>query len=146
MVDGRLRQLGTPAELLARPADAFVASLTGGNLLTGEARPLPGGGSEVALAGGDVLRSTEAASGRVGVAVHPWDVQVERAAPPAGANAVAGTVGTSTLHGGRTRVRVGAMLAERSTADAPLDRGETAYAVVAPEAVRLIPLDDRRPS
>ena len=38
VLEGRLRQIGTPAELLARPADRFVASLTGGNLLTGTAR------------------------------------------------------------------------------------------------------------
>ncbi len=142
VVDGRLRQLGTPEELLARPADAFVASLTGGNLLVGEARPLPEGGSEVRLAGGAVLRSAEQAEGRVGVAIHPWDVAVAEAAPRGEANAVAGTVGTSTLYGGRTRVRVGEMLAERSTAAPALDRGATAYAVVAPEAVRLIPLRD----
>ena len=37
-VDGKLRQLATPAALVARPADAFVGSLTGANLLPGRAR------------------------------------------------------------------------------------------------------------
>ena len=37
VVEGRLRQLGTPAELVARPQDAFVASFTGANLLRGRA-------------------------------------------------------------------------------------------------------------
>ena len=37
ILDGRLHQTGTPEELVARPADAFVASLTGGNLLHGNA-------------------------------------------------------------------------------------------------------------
>ena len=37
IVDGRLRQEGTAAELVAHPADAFVASFTGGNLLPGRA-------------------------------------------------------------------------------------------------------------
>ncbi len=46
VLDGRLHQLGTPAELLARPADAFVASLTGGNLLLGHATAAADGGSE----------------------------------------------------------------------------------------------------
>src|SRR5258708_7939064 len=32
IVDGRLRQTGSPAELVARPADPFVASFTGANL------------------------------------------------------------------------------------------------------------------
>ena len=35
LVQGRLRQLGTPAELVASPADPFVASLTGANVLRG---------------------------------------------------------------------------------------------------------------
>src|SRR6185312_5403367 len=33
IVDGELRQTGTPAELVARPSDPFVASFTGANLL-----------------------------------------------------------------------------------------------------------------
>src|SRR5437762_5726151 len=33
LVDGKLRQTGTASELVAEPADAFVASFTGANLL-----------------------------------------------------------------------------------------------------------------
>ena len=40
IVDGRLRQLATPSELVDRPTDAFVASFTGANLLRGTARRL----------------------------------------------------------------------------------------------------------
>ena len=40
IVEGRLRQTGTPGELVAEPADAFVASFTGANLLNGYARRL----------------------------------------------------------------------------------------------------------
>ena len=116
VLDGRLRQLGTPAELLARPADRFVASLTGGNLLTGDARPLAAG-SEVQLTGGAIIRSSEGAEGRVGVAIHPWDIHVAHDAPPNGTNGVPGTVAATTLHGGRSRVRIGELLAE-----APLRR------------------------
>src|SRR5262249_25728384 len=35
LVDGRLRQIGSTRELVARPADPFVASFTGANLLHG---------------------------------------------------------------------------------------------------------------
>jgi ABC-type sulfate/molybdate transport systems ATPase subunit len=42
LVEGRLRQLGPPAELVARPRDAFVASFTGANLLRGHARSSDG--------------------------------------------------------------------------------------------------------
>ena len=141
VLEGRLRQIGTPAELLARPADRFVASLTGGNLLTGDARPLAAG-SEVRLTGGATIRSSERAEGRVGVAIHPWDVHVAREAPPDGTNGVAGTVAATTLHGGRSRVRIGELLAELpfEQAETP-ERGTTAYAVFAPEDVRLIPAE-----
>ena len=37
LVEGRLRQLATPSELVDGPADAFVASFTGANLLHGRA-------------------------------------------------------------------------------------------------------------
>jgi molybdate transport system ATP-binding protein len=139
MVAGRLRQLGTPQELLARPADRFVAALTGGNLLTGVARPLAGGGSEVELEDGARIRSAERASGRVGVAIHPWDVVIGDADA---LNAVAGAVGATTLSGGRARVRVGELLAEHPAGEPP-PRGSTAFASFAPEDVRLIPLDDQ---
>ena len=35
---GRIMQIGAPGDLVARPRDAFVASLTGANLLEGTAR------------------------------------------------------------------------------------------------------------
>ena len=37
IVDGRLRQFATPADLVDRPTDAYVASFTGANLLRGTA-------------------------------------------------------------------------------------------------------------
>ena len=41
IVEGRILQLGSAAELLAAPADAFVASFTGANLLHGTADRAP---------------------------------------------------------------------------------------------------------
>ncbi len=38
LVDGTLRQFASPQELVSHPADAFVASFTGANLLRGTAR------------------------------------------------------------------------------------------------------------
>jgi ABC-type sulfate/molybdate transport systems ATPase subunit len=55
VVDGRVRQTGTPAQLVAAPADAFVVAFTGGTVV-----PLP--------------------DGRGRLAVHPWELGV-RAAP-----------------------------------------------------------------
>ena len=59
LVDGRLRQIGTPTELIAAPADAFVASFTGANLLSGRARPGRDGLTEVTLDEGNVLYSVD---------------------------------------------------------------------------------------
>ena len=140
LLEGRLHQLGTPAELLARPADAFVASLTGGNLLLGHATAAADGGSSVRLDSGATIRSSERAAGRVGVAIHPWHVGVEHEPRSDAANAIAGMVGATTLHGGRHRVRIGELLAERAVdGGVTLERGATAYAVFAPEDVRLVP-------
>ena len=61
IVDGRILQLGGAAELLAAPADAFVASFTGANLLHGTARPGADGLTEVVLDAGGVAFSTDAA-------------------------------------------------------------------------------------
>jgi ABC-type sulfate/molybdate transport systems ATPase subunit len=138
VLDGRLHQLGTPSELIERPSDAFVASLTGGNLLVGTAAP----DGSVRLDDGTVLRVGQAARGRVGVTLHPWDVEVARADPADGRNVVAGTIGATTLHGGRARVRIGAVLAECPLHELDsLKRGERAFAVFDPAAVRLVPLD-----
>jgi molybdate transport system ATP-binding protein len=119
LVRGELRQLGTPAELVARPADPFVARLTGANLLLGVARPGAGGLTEVLLDGGGVLRSTDAASGPVAVVVQPWDVSVGRAEPDDSAlNRITGPVGSLYPLSNRVRVTVGPLAAEITAASA----------------------------
>jgi molybdate transport system ATP-binding protein len=143
LVDGRLRQQGTPDELVRHPADAFVASFTGGNLLAGHAAPRAGGGAEVALDAGGVVRASEAASGRVGVAVYPWEVGLALEAPGDGLNALAGAVAGVTPEGGRVRLRVGELVLERPAEEVErlgLRAGATAWATFAPESVRLVPL------
>ena len=47
LVEGRLRQLGSPADLLGSPADPFVAEFAGANVLTGTTEEGPGGLSSV---------------------------------------------------------------------------------------------------
>ncbi len=54
IVDGHLRQLGTPHELVAEPSDSFVASFTGANLLEGYAEPSANGSTRVTLDDGTV--------------------------------------------------------------------------------------------
>ena len=74
IVDGRILQIGAPAELVAAPADPFVASFTGATLLQGTAAARENGLTEVVLDAGGTAWSTDAATGRVGVAVYPWEV------------------------------------------------------------------------
>ena len=69
-------QEGTAADLVARPRDAFVASLTGASLLQGTARPSRDGLTEVVLDDGGSAWSTRARTGRVGVAIYPWEVSL----------------------------------------------------------------------
>jgi ABC-type sulfate/molybdate transport systems ATPase subunit len=139
IVDGRLRQEGTAAELVAHPADAFVASFTGGNLLPGNGD----GGMEVALDAGGVVRATEPASGRVGVAVYPWEVGVALEAPADGLNGLAGPVHGLAPEGNRMRLRIGEVVVERPADEIErlgLQPGTTAWATFAPEAVRIVAL------
>src|SRR5262249_18077140 len=81
VVDGWLRQTGTPAELVSQPADAFVASFTGANLLHGEAEPARDGATRVRLADGTVVSTADPARGEVVLAVYPWDITVASVAP-----------------------------------------------------------------
>ena len=59
IVQGRIVQEGTGRELVARPLDAFVASLTGATLLHGTARPSANGLTEVVLDDGGAAWSTD---------------------------------------------------------------------------------------
>jgi ABC-type sulfate/molybdate transport systems ATPase subunit len=142
IVDGRLRQEGSAAELVAHPADAFVASFTGGNLLPGHAD----GGLEVALDAGGVVRAAEPASGRVGVAVYPWEVGIALQAPGDGLNGLSGTVHGLAPEGSRVRLRIGEVVVERPAEEIErlaLAPGTTAWATFAPEAVRIVSLQER---
>ena len=109
LVEGKLLQIGTPAELISAPADPFVASFTGGNLLRGEATLGAGGLTIVRLDDGTELASADEVYGAVGVIVYPWDVSLSRT-PIAGSalNHVNGPVTSIVPVGNRVRVRVGA--------------------------------------
>jgi ABC-type sulfate/molybdate transport systems ATPase subunit len=113
VVDGQLRQLAPPSDLVARPADAFVGSLTGANLLRGRAAPTAGGLTELRLDGGGVVYSTDVLEGSGAAVVYPWDVTLARSAPDDSAqNHVAANVGSVSRIGNRVRVAVGPLTAE----------------------------------
>ena len=142
LVEGRVRQLGSPAELVAAPADPFVASLTGANVLHGVARTISRGLTELELPTGERIRSTDSAQGSAAAVVYPWQVTLSRASPDDSAqNQVAGPVASIVPIGNRVRVRVGPVTAE-ITADSVerlgLRPGEQAVASFKATATRLL--------
>ena len=142
LVDGKLRQVATPAELVARPADAFVASFTGANLLRGRAQA--GELTEVVLESGERLFSTDEGDGEVGVVVYPWDISLARThGEDSAQNVIRGEVGPVFEVGNRVRVRVGPVTAEVTSSSAErleLARGGVAYATFKATGTRLVPL------
>ncbi len=142
--EGRLLQLAPPGDLLAAPADAFVAGLTGANLLAGVARAGPDGLTEVVLDSGAVAYSSDAGAGRVALAVYPWEVSLARQVPDdSAANHVRAPVASAVAVGNRVRVRVGGLVAEITAASAErlgVREGEVVVASFKATASRLLPL------
>ena len=113
LVDGKLRQLASPQEIVASPADGFVASFTGANVLRGTARTRENDLTLIELEGGSVVYSTDAGEGPVGVVVYPWEVAVGRERQPDSAmNVIEGEIRSVVHVGNRARVRIGPMTAE----------------------------------
>jgi molybdate transport system ATP-binding protein len=141
LVDGRLRQLGTPAELVAAPADPFVATLTGANVLAGIARRVAWL-TELELPGGERIRSADAVEGAAVALVYPWDVTLSRTAPDDSAqNHLEGAVASLVPVGNRVRVRVGPLTAEITSDSAErlaLRVGDRAVASFKATATRLL--------
>jgi putative spermidine/putrescine transport system ATP-binding protein/spermidine/putrescine transport system ATP-binding protein len=103
MRDGRLEQVGTPAEVYQRPASRFVAGFLGiSNFFQGSVAGRDGAMARVRCADGIELAVPDCgvASGRVTVALRPEAVRVSPlngAAP--GANAVAATLEQAVYRG-----------------------------------------------
>jgi len=119
LVAGRVLQIATPSALVAAPADGFVASFTGANLLRGIASEGPSGLTAVALEAGFTAYSVDPGRGSVAVAVYPWEVSVAREAPDDSAvNHVRAPITSLVQLGNRVRVRIGPITAEVTTQSA----------------------------
>ncbi|HEY7397304.1 MAG TPA: ABC transporter ATP-binding protein [Gaiellaceae bacterium] len=142
VVDGKLRQSGTVAELVARPADAFVASFTGANLLHGTAVQSANGSTRVQLADGTVVTTADPAGGEVVLAVYPWDITVGPNAPDDSAlNVIGGPVRSVAELGNRIRVAIGPVTAEitaESLARLELRTGSFAFASFKATGTRVV--------
>jgi molybdate transport system ATP-binding protein len=145
---GRAVQTGTAAELAARPGSAFVADFTGADVLTGIASRSANGATRVELDGrGGVVHSTDEATGRVAVSIHPWEIALGHPGAEAGGspqNRLDAEVVSVTTVGSRTRVGLAAgqpLAAEVTTASAErlaLRPGSRVVAVWKATATRLI--------
>jgi molybdenum ABC transporter ATP-binding protein len=145
LVDGRLRQLGSPAELLGSPADPFVAEFAGANVLEGVAESGPDGLTRFHLDAERVVYSTDEARGRAALVVYPWDVSLARiAADDSALNHLRGEIVSLVQVGNRVRVRLPFLTAEITTASAErlaLRPGEPVVASFKATQARLLPAD-----
>jgi ABC-type sulfate/molybdate transport systems ATPase subunit len=143
LVAGRVLQLGSPQELVGAPSDPFVASFTGANLLQGVAAPGRAGLTEVTLDEGGVVWTTDPGSGRVAVAVYPWEVALAReTSDDSAVNHVCAPVRSIVSLGNRVRVRVGPLTAEVTAASVQrlgLAEGEVVVASFKATGARLLP-------
>ena len=141
MVDGKERQTGAPPDLVARPADAFVASFTGANLLHGDAHTV-GATTRVTLPNGSVVTTADPAEGRVVLAVYPWEITVATEPPHDSAlNVVHAEVRSITELGNRARLTIGSVTAEitaESLARLGLKPGQLAYAAFKATGTRVV--------
>jgi ABC-type sulfate/molybdate transport systems ATPase subunit len=144
IVDGKLRQLATPQQLVSNPADTFVASFTGANLLHGLAEPRDDDLTQVRLESGELIYSTDHASGEVGVVVYPWEITVARVHQPDSAlNVISGDIRSVVHVGSRVRVTIGPITADVTAASADnldLTTGGKAVATFKATGTRLLPL------
>ena len=144
LVEGRLRQVGTPAELVAAPVDPFVARFTGANLVPGTVVGERDGLTEVELDTGGSMWSSDVLVGRVALSVYPWEVSLSHELPDdSTVNHLRAPIARITTLGNRARVAVGPLVAEVTTASVErlaLRGGEPVVASFKATAARLLPL------
>jgi molybdate transport system ATP-binding protein len=117
IVNGSLRQLATPQEMVAHPADGFVASFTGANLLHGTASPGSNGLTRIQLANDVSIFSADHGEGPVDAVVYPWEIAVGYDhAPDSAQNVIHGEIRSIATVGNRVRVRIGPVTAEVTAA------------------------------
>jgi molybdenum ABC transporter ATP-binding protein len=145
LVDGRLRQLGTPMELLGSPADSYVAEFAGANVIDGIAESSSHGLTRFRFDGEQVVYSVDKAHGRAALVLYPWDVALARvAADDSALNHLEGEIVSVVQVGNRVRVRLPFLTAEITAASAErlgLRRGERIVASFKATQARLLPSD-----
>ncbi len=144
LVEGKIVQTGTAAELIAGPTSPFVAEFAGSNLLSGIGRPAGDGLTEVTLEDGTRFLSTDLGTGPVGLVIQPWEISLSRVLVADSAqNHLRGTISSMVPLSNRVRVTVGLLTAEITAASAEslgLAVGEPVVASFKATATRLTTL------
>ncbi len=143
LAEGRLRQVGSPADLLGAPANPFVAQLAGANVLSGVGARTVNGLTAVLLDEGPTIYAADPAHGRTDVVVYPWDVSLSHEPPDDSAlNHVRDEIVSLTPLGNRARVRLKLLTAEITTASVErlqLGPGQPVIASFKATQTRLLP-------
>ena len=141
IVDGELRQIATPTELVAAPNDSFVASFTGANLLNGYGERADGL-TRVRLLDGTVVTTADDAYGDVVLAIYPWDITISKAAPhDSTMNLINAPIRGIAEIGNRIRITIGPVSAEitaESLERLGLQVGQPAYASFKATGTRVV--------
>jgi len=145
MNDGRIVQVGTIDEVLARPSSLFVAQFTRTrNFLEGTAERI-GHGSRVVLNGGPTLASSYGAfDGPVTAAIRPEDIEILGEGDPGDATCVRATITDVQFRPTHTEIELdtGVPLVayeRRAGGDPPFRLGETVVVRIHPRAVKVFP-------
>jgi molybdate transport system ATP-binding protein len=137
---GAIVQRGSALDVLEAPASAFVAEFAGINYLLGTAA-----GTTVQLDGGQTVRTSDPAEGRVAVLVAPWEITLALDGAGAGdsaLNRIPARVDRVVVVGNRARVALGAVVAEvtpESVERLAIRPGVDVVAVWKATATRVVP-------
>jgi putative spermidine/putrescine transport system ATP-binding protein len=151
MHQSRIAQVGSPRALYESPANLFVADFLGdSNLLPGRIVETAGAQAIVELGNGQVVRVARgevmAMTGqKTVVLVRPEDMRV--GVPVDGQDAVSGRITEVSYHGDSYRLEI-ALGTDRLKVKVPrvagigLEAGQDVQVAWAPDAARLVPIDD----
>lgn len=146
---GSAVQVGSAAEVSAKPRSAFVADFAGASVLRGTASAGPDGLATVRLDGGGSVRSVDEATGPVAVCIYPWEIALELPGLPgrdSALNRIAGTIDSITTVDNRVRIglrtpqALSLEITGSSAATMGLRHGDRAVAAWKATATRLISL------
>jgi molybdate transport system ATP-binding protein len=137
---GAVVQRGSAAAVVEAPASAFVAEFAGVNYLLGTAA-----GTTVRLDGGETVRTTDPAEGRVAVLVAPWEITLapgDAGGGDSALNRIPARVDRVVVVGNRARVTLGRVVAEvtpESVERLSIEPGLDVVAVWKATATRVVP-------